>query len=176
MAIVSLNKKAFEKIGKINFIEEKLTMLGCPVDAITDREILVDITPDRPDLLSEQGIKRALLSFIGKEKGLKEYNAAKSDYEVIIDKSVDEVRPFTACAIVKKLAFDNAKIKEIIDIQEKLHATFGRNRKKIAIGIEKGMQRQRKMIVKPNGIVVRALSKTIIENKEAYARKGKMQR
>ena len=31
--------------------------------------------------------------------------------------------------------FDDEKIKEIIDIQEKLHATLGRKRKKAAIGI-----------------------------------------
>jgi len=135
MAIVSLNKKAFEKLGKLDFIEERLGMMGCPVDAITDTEILVDVTPNRPDLLSESGVKRALLSFLGKEKGLKEYKVQKSDYELIVEKSVSDVRPYTACAIVKGLSFDNAKIKEIIDIQEKLHTTYGRNRKKIAIGI-----------------------------------------
>ena len=35
----------------------------------------------------------------------------------------------------KDLKFDDEKIKEIIDIQEKLHFTFGRKRKKVAIGI-----------------------------------------
>ncbi len=135
MANVSLNKKNFEKIGKIDFIEERLGMLGCPVDAVTDTEILVDITPNRPDLLSEHGIKRALLSFLGKEKGLKNYKINKSDNELIVEKSVSEVRPFTACAIVKNLSLNNEKIKELIDIQEKLHTTLGRNRKKIAVGI-----------------------------------------
>jgi len=48
---------------------------------------------------------------------------------------VKNIRPFTACAIVKDLKFDDDKIKEIIDIQEKLHATVGRKRKKLAIGI-----------------------------------------
>ena len=45
------------------------------------------------------------------------------------------MRPYTACAIVKNLKFDDEKIKEVIDIQEKIHSTLGRNRKKIAIGI-----------------------------------------
>jgi phenylalanyl-tRNA synthetase beta chain len=135
MATVTLNRKNFEKLGKIDFLEERLGMMGCPVDAVTDTEILVDVTPNRPDLLSESGIKRYLLSFLGKQKGLREYKVQKSDYELIVEKSVFEVRPCTACAIVKNLKFDDAKIKEIIDIQEKLHTTFGRNRKKIAIGI-----------------------------------------
>jgi len=33
------------------------------------------------------------------------------------------------------LKFDNEKIKEVVQIQEKLHVTYGRNRKKAAIGI-----------------------------------------
>jgi phenylalanyl-tRNA synthetase beta chain len=36
---------------------------------------------------------------------------------------------------VKKLKFNDEKIKEIVDSQEKLHKTVGRNRKKVAIGI-----------------------------------------
>jgi phenylalanyl-tRNA synthetase beta chain len=134
MASVTLSRKNFEKLGKIDFIEERLGMMGCPVDAVTDTEIIVDVTPNRPDLLSESGIKRYLLAFLGKQNS-KAYNAKKSEYGLIVEKSVSEVRPFTACAIVKNLKFDDAKIKEIIDIQEKLHTTFGRNRKKIAIGI-----------------------------------------
>jgi len=54
---------------------------------------------------------------------------------VIIKKEVQDIRPFTACAIVKGLKLNDKKIKEIMQIQEKLHITFGRNRKKLAIGI-----------------------------------------
>ena len=107
-----------------------------------------------PDLLSLQGYIRAFLAFLNKKTGLKQYkiNKPEKNYEIIIDKSVQDVRPFTACAIVKNLKFDvrenqrfsrtqkskdfcGEKIKEVIDIQEKLHSTLGRNRKKIAIGI-----------------------------------------
>ena len=48
---------------------------------------------------------------------------------------MESVRPFTACAIVKNIKLDDEKIKEIINIQEKLHFTVGRKRKKLAIGI-----------------------------------------
>ena len=74
---------------------------------------------------------------MGKETGLKKYkiNPPQKDFKVIIDKSVKNIRPFTACAIVKNLKFDDEKIKEIIDLQEKLHSTVGRNRRKVAIGI-----------------------------------------
>ena len=134
MAIVELNKKNLKALG-IKSLNDKLPMLGCPIEEETKTSILVDISPNRPDLLSEQGLIRALQTFTGKKKDLKAYKAEKSSYAVKIEKSVKDVRPFTACAVVKNLKFDDEKIKEIIDIQEKLHATYGRYRKKVAIGI-----------------------------------------
>ncbi|MEM4230566.1 MAG: phenylalanine--tRNA ligase subunit beta [Candidatus Pacearchaeota archaeon] len=138
MTTIKIPKKEFEKQIKITKeIEEKIPMMGVSLESINDSEIELEIFPNRPDLLSLQGFLRAFKAFLGKEKGLKKYklNKPEKNFEVIIDKSVENIRPFTACAIVKGLKFDNEKIKEVIDIQEKIHATLGRNRKKIAIGI-----------------------------------------
>src|SRR3989338_9666187 len=135
MANVKFNKKLFEKeIGKI---DEKISMFGTPVESVGDEEIEIEVFPNRPDLLSYQGFKRAFLGFLGKQKGMKQYklNKKEKDYEVKIESSVKDVRPCTACAIVKGLNLDDTKIKELIDMQEKLHATIGRKRKKIEIGI-----------------------------------------
>jgi len=87
--------------------------------------------------LSGYSIVRAFKQFLGKDIGLIKYTAKepKKDYKVIVDKSVKQVRPFTACAIIKNLKLNDLKIKEIIQLQEKLHLTFGRDRKKLAIGI-----------------------------------------
>ncbi len=138
MTIINLDKKQLEKkIGKITpEIEEKITLFGTPIEKITSNEISVEIFPNRPDLLSFQGFSRALYNFL-KKPILKNYKVekSKSNYKVIINKSVKEVRPFTYCAIVKNLRLDKEKIIEIIDLQEKLHASYGRNRKKLAIGI-----------------------------------------
>lgn len=139
MASVKFNKNLFEKeIGKLtNEMQEKIALFGTTVESLTDTELELDVTPDRPDVLSYQGFKRSFLAFLGKKTGLKEYVLEKplENYEVKIDSSVKDVRPFTACAIVKGLKFDDDKIKEIIDLQEKLHSTIGRRRKKLAIGI-----------------------------------------
>lgn len=138
MAILSLNKKEIKKIvGNVSDekLEETLSMFGTAVENITENEIELEIAPNRPDMLSQQGIERALKSYFGKKSKQYKVNKPEKDYNVKIEASVKEVRPFTACAIVKNLKFDDEKIKEIIDIQEKLHSTFGRNRKKIAIGI-----------------------------------------
>lgn len=137
MTILTLDKKQLEeKIGKITKeTEDKITMFGTPVEEVTDKEISIEIFPNRPDLLSLQGFSRSFLQYIGKKTSDFKVNNPERDYKVIIEKSVKQVRPFTACAIVKNLKFDDEKIKEIIDIQEKLHLTIGRKRKKIAIGI-----------------------------------------
>jgi len=139
MSNIKFSRKTFEKeIGKLDeAMQNKIAMFGTTLEQITDNEIEIEVNPNRPDLLSYSGFKRSFLSFLEKTKGLKRYELKKpeKDYEVIVDSSVKEVRPYTVCAIVKKLNLNNEKIKELIDIQEKLHFTVGRKRKKLAIGI-----------------------------------------
>ncbi len=139
MAVITLNKRIFEKeIGRLtDEMQNKIAMFGTPIEDITEDEIHVEIFPNRPDLLSYQGFKRSFLAFLGKKTGLKKYkvNKPEKDYEVIIDSSVKDVRPYTACAIVRGLRLDDEKIRELIEIQEKLHLTIGRKRRKVAIGI-----------------------------------------
>jgi len=139
MAIVNFNKKQFEReIGKLNeSMQERISMFGTPVEEVTSDEIQIEVFPNRPDLLSYHGFKRAFRGFLGKEKGLKKYkvNNPEKNYKVFVEDSLKNIRPYTACAIVKNLKLDDNKIKEIIEIQEKLHITIGRKRKKIAIGI-----------------------------------------
>ncbi|HTY43977.1 MAG TPA: phenylalanine--tRNA ligase subunit beta [Patescibacteria group bacterium] len=139
MALISINRKIFEKeIGKLNEeMQHKIAMLGTPIDKIDENELQIEIFPNRPDMLSYHGFKRSFLAFLEKQKGMKKYkiNKPENDFIVNIDPSVSNVRPYTACAVVKKLKLDNEKIKELIDIQEKLHITIGRKRKKLAIGI-----------------------------------------
>jgi len=139
MPTVSLNKKTVQQlVGKkltdADF-EKFLPALGIEVDAVLSSEVEVDVSPNRPDWLSEQGIARSLSSFLGKNKGLKAYKVSKGNYKVIVDKSVSKVRPFTACAVIQGLKLDGEKLREIIQMQEKLHTTYCRQRKKAAIGI-----------------------------------------
>ncbi|MBL7100341.1 MAG: phenylalanine--tRNA ligase subunit beta [Nanoarchaeota archaeon] len=139
MPTITLNKKVFERlVGKklpLDQLQEKISFLGTDLEKIEGNDIVVEVFPNRPDMLSEQGFARAFSSFVGKKIGLRKYIVKKSNYKVIIDNSVKLVRPYTACAVVKEIKFDDEKIKEIVQIQEKLHITYGRNRKKAAIGI-----------------------------------------
>jgi phenylalanyl-tRNA synthetase beta chain len=139
MSNVTFSRKLFEKeIGKLDEkMQNKIAMFGAQLEKFDDNEIEVEIFANRPDLLSYHGFKRAFLSYLGKQTGLREYkvNKPEKNYTVTIDSSLKEIRPYTACAIIKGLKFNDDKIKEMIDMQEKLHLTMGRRRKKLAIGI-----------------------------------------
>jgi phenylalanyl-tRNA synthetase beta chain len=137
MTILTIDKKKFEKeIEKLSSeIQEKIAQFGTPVEALTENEIQIELFPNRPDLLSYQNYKNAFLKYLGKTSKKIKINKPEKDYKVVIDPVMKDIRPYTACAIVKGLKFDDDKIKEIIDIQEKLHLTLGRKRKKAAIGV-----------------------------------------
>lgn len=138
MANIKIPKQRFEKeIGKLSQeMQEQIALFGTPLEGFDDKEIELEIFPDRPDLLSFQGFKRAFLAFLGKQKGLKTYDIKENTkYVVQIEKEVEKVRPYAVCAVVKGINFTDERIKEIIDIQEKIHNTLGRKRKKLAIGI-----------------------------------------
>ncbi len=116
-------------------LKERIAMLGTDLESLSKESIVVEVFPNRPDLLAEFGFIRALRSFIGVEKGLREYSVKSSGLSVNIKPSVSKVRPYTACAIVKGLKLTDEKIEQIIQLQEKLHVTHCRNRSKAAIGI-----------------------------------------
>ena len=138
MPTITINKQVFEQlVGKILPLEElkdRISMLGTDLEKIENNEITVEIFPNRPDMLSEQGFARAFSSFIGIKTGLQKYHVKESGCKVIVDSSVT-MRPYTACAIVKNLTLDDERIRQIMQIQEKLATTHGRNRKKSAYGI-----------------------------------------
>ena len=139
MPTITINRKVVESlVGKKlpeKELKDRISMLGTDLEQVDDKEIVVEIFPNRPDMLSEQGFARAFSSFIGSKTGLRKYNVKKSGEKVIVDKSLKNVRPYSVCAILKNLKLDDEKIREIIQIQEKLHVTFCRKRKKAAIGI-----------------------------------------
>ncbi|HLD80214.1 MAG TPA: phenylalanine--tRNA ligase subunit beta, partial [Candidatus Nanoarchaeia archaeon] len=129
MPSITLNKTVFEQlVGKqlpLEELKDRISMLGTDLEDIKDNEIHVEVFPNRPDMLSEQGFARAFSSFLGVKTGLRKYAIKESNQKVIIDPSVKGIRPYTACAIVKGLQFDEETLKQIIQIQEKLHVTYG---------------------------------------------------
>lgn len=138
MVVVDTSYKLVTKLLGKKFSEsglaDALFDMGMEMELDGDN-MRVEVTPDRPDLISTQGLVRALRAYLKIRVGMPSYKVKKSNVKVIVKPSVSEVRPYTVAAVVKNLKLDDDRIKEIIWMQEKLHSTYARNRKKAAIGI-----------------------------------------
>ena len=88
MPNININRKELEKyLGKKfgdDFLIDRISMMGTPVESVTKDELVVETFPNRPDLLSFQGFARALATFIGIKKGLSKFTVQKSGEKVII--------------------------------------------------------------------------------------------
>ena len=139
MVVIDVNIEDFrELVGRDLSIEEladRLPMMGVSWEGETEDGFALEVFPNRPDLVSIEGLARAYSSWIGDKTGLREYYVQKSDYKVIVDKKTEEVRPYFVTAVIKNIVFDDSLIRSLIQTQEKLHMTHGRRRRKVAIGI-----------------------------------------
>ena len=94
-------------------------------------EVVMEFNPDRPDLYSIQGITRAIRTFEGIEKFSVQ---AINNENLIVSSFPPNYRPYFTVGIVRGCKVRNL-IPEIIDYQEKIHLTIGRNRKLSSIGL-----------------------------------------
>ena len=136
MAVVEFLISDFEKL--CGFPKEKimegLTEIGAPCEEEKEtKKLLVELTPNRPDWFALEGLSRSLRSYYKGE--ITHYAAKKGDYAVDVDASVEKVRPYTVCAVVRGLRFTDERIIDMVQVQEKLVATLGRRAKKFGIGI-----------------------------------------
>jgi phenylalanyl-tRNA synthetase beta chain len=116
-------------------LDDILFDMGMELEGLEGDELKIGITPDRVDMLSLHGCARALRAYMNLHPGMPKYHVEHSSVKIFIDGSVESVRPYTVAAVVDGLNFTDEKIKEMIWVQEKLHSTFARGRKKAAIGI-----------------------------------------
>jgi len=122
----------------INIPREKmvdaLSEMGAPSEYEPELDkIIAELTPNRPDWYSMEGLARSLRAYLKNE--CVEYKVKKSEYKVFVDPSVEKIRPYTVCAVIKGLTFDDQKIRDAVLLQEKLLATLGRKVKKFGLGI-----------------------------------------
>ncbi|MCD6462028.1 MAG: phenylalanine--tRNA ligase subunit beta [Thermoplasmata archaeon] len=114
-------------------VAETLAAIGSSVEKMGD-EVEVEFFPNRPDLYSVEGVARALRCYLGMGEP-REYETTASGYTLTIENTVKDIRPHMVAAVVRNVVFDDPFIQSIMQVQEKLHKTLGRNRKKVAIGI-----------------------------------------
>jgi len=117
-----------------NKLCERLGMLGIETEAAGD-ELKLEITHNRPDLLSPEGVARTFKGFLDVEKGLPLYKLSESEVTVEVDPSVDAIRPFIAAGVVTNVKLTDEIVASLMQVQEKLHASLCRNRRRSSIGV-----------------------------------------
>ncbi|PKM92294.1 MAG: phenylalanine--tRNA ligase subunit beta [Euryarchaeota archaeon HGW-Euryarchaeota-1] len=145
-SLSEINKVVGKKLT-YDELEELLFEFGLDIKGAEGDALKIELTPDRYDMLSVQGFGRALRAYLGIEKGMPKYNVASCnscrDEQHKIEKYpsyVEVVEPISewpcvVAFIVKGLEFNDEKIREIIQIQEKLGELLLKKRKKGGIGI-----------------------------------------
>ncbi|MBU0530149.1 MAG: phenylalanine--tRNA ligase subunit beta [Candidatus Aenigmatarchaeota archaeon] len=123
-------------VGKnltLNQLQDDILFAKGEIDETGDT-IKVDIKDtNRPDLWSTEGIAREIKSRY--RPGMPEYKTGKSNVVVHVDPKMKNIRPYTTCAVVRNLKITKHVLEQMIQLQEKVAGTFGRNRKEIAIGV-----------------------------------------
>ncbi len=115
---------------------EDLFALGLELEGETERgDLRLEFGPDRLDRLSVEGVARSLRYQYGDDRGVYVPSTNDPDWTIEVDASVPPERPYVTGAVARGVDLDEAALDSLIQLQEKLHATIGRERAKGAIGI-----------------------------------------
>jgi len=178
--IVTVDKKELMKlIGEklsVKKLEDTLFLMKAEVERVEGNEIQIEVNPDRQDMLSAEGIARAVRAFLEIKPGLKEFPVVKSGKKIIVGKGLEKIRKYISCGIVRDVEINDNLVKEYMQLQEALTATHGRNRRKASIGlyvfddikfpIHYKLQKPEKIIFKPLGHEEKMDGKAILEQHE----------
>lgn len=133
MPTLEFEKEALLKLTSLD--EEKL------FDAVENlkgevkgngERLLIELTPEREDMFTVYGLSRAIKSFFLKQKRVVGIALKSSDYEIL---NRSKLRPFVCSFIAKGVKIDELELKILMNDQENLHKTVGKDRKAAAIGI-----------------------------------------
>ncbi|MHA1467388.1 MAG: phenylalanine--tRNA ligase subunit beta, partial [Promethearchaeota archaeon] len=118
-------------------LEYDLQWISLDLEDVDEEEqkIKVEYNPNRPDFSSPEGIARALKGYYEVELGVPEYNINPGEIEMNVEESVNKVRPYIVCGVIRDINLDEDQVATLMNIQEQLHWAVGRDRKKVAIGV-----------------------------------------
>ena len=129
-----LNRMLKEPLRSEDFADI-IPQIGADPDEINKNDAVIEFFPDRPDLLSTEGVARAIRAFTEQQLGLVDYKAKSPTTHMVVSPKVLDIRPHVLGGIVRGIKLDDTSIKCLMELQEKLHVTLGRKRNKVSIGI-----------------------------------------
>ena len=140
MVNATFNKAYLNKLLGFKIEERKLfdqiAKMGPDVESVSDDEITIDLPANRIDLIDIVGFARAIKHFMHKSKRFK-YDIKDGSPAVVITvgAGVKQIRPYISGMVVRNMKFDEQSLKHLLNFTEKFASNYGRNRKKLAIGL-----------------------------------------
>lgn len=139
MPALTLNVSRISKLVGVELtphqVAELSAAVGMSVEEVGEGEVKVEYNPNRPDFGCHVGVARVFRGLLGVELGARRYRAQPTKILIRAEKSVREVRPIIACALIRSLNLSEEDISDLIVLQEDLHWILGRDRRKVAIGL-----------------------------------------
>ena len=93
----------------------------------------IELPANRYDLLSLEGLTRALRCYLGMSVNL-DFKVTKPVTKIIVGPSVASVRPYVVGAVLRNISFTQASYEAFIELQDKLHNGIGRKRTIVSMG------------------------------------------
>ena len=111
--------------------------LGMSLEAMSETEVAIDITPNRPDMLHITGFAKAVEYLMGKKVPKENFYSVSRDslLKVNVTGAVKKVQPYIAVAVIKNVNLQGSRLKNLVNFTEKFCDTYGRRRKKLSMGI-----------------------------------------
>ncbi len=129
-------RKMVDKDITNEVLKNDLFTLGLEFDGEgDDGSFNLEFAPDRLDRLSIEGIAFSLRYYYGLNRGVFVPRTNPPTWEIEVKSPVPCSRPKVTGAIVRGIKLNDSALRSIIQLQEKLHDTIGRNRQKGSIGI-----------------------------------------
>ena len=131
------HKDLNQLIGKklsVEQLKDLVLFAKSEIDSVEAGMFKIDVKDtNRPDLWSAEGIAREIKGRLG-VAGCPKYSVGKSNVVVKVDSKMRSIRPYTVCAVARDLKLNKDSLSQLIQLQEKVNQTFGRNRKEVASG------------------------------------------
>ena len=144
MPTIDVDYAEFEKLlgaglhGDPEKIDEVLALAKCEMKFLDENTGAMTIEvkdTNRADLWNIEGLIRTLRLLLGLDRGLKRYKTVKGIADVYVDKRLANIRPHIGCSIIKNLKLTDPMIRAVMQLQDKLDHTYGRNRRRTSIGL-----------------------------------------
>ena len=140
MPTISFSMRDLSNLIKKKLDKEKLLELledaKAEIESIEGDEVTIKLNDTNlPYLCSVEGLARFFRGVLGKQNGIPKIKVKPSNYKILVDNSLKNIRPYLTAFIAKGKKIDDHFLKQLIQLQEKISENYGRRRKKVSIGL-----------------------------------------